>query len=97
MTPAAPLPAAGPAPPSEAARRAQIHETAQKYETSFLSIMLQQMFEGVESGGTFGGGHGESMFKSFLTEAMAKQTARAGGVGIAAQVEREMLKMQGLS
>jgi hypothetical protein len=36
------------------------------------------------------------MWKSFLAEAMAKQTARSGGLGVAAAVQREMLKLQGL-
>jgi Rod binding domain-containing protein len=36
------------------------------------------------------------MFKSFLTEAMANKITAGGGVGIAASVQREMLKMQGL-
>jgi len=96
---AAPLAAAQtPIAPAELARRAQIRETAQKFEASFLSVMLQQAFQGVgDDNGPFGGGAGEAMFKSFLTEEMAKQTARSGGVGVAAQVEREMLKLQGLT
>jgi len=81
---------------AELAKRGQIHEAAQRFESSFLSTMMQQMFEGVETAAPFGGGPGETMFKSFLTEAMAKQMARAGGVGIAVSVEREMLKLQGL-
>ncbi len=94
---AAPPPApATPASAAELARRGQIKETARTFEASFLSSMLQQMFAGVESDGPFGGGQGEAMFRSFLTEAMAKQMAKGGGVGLAASVEREMLKMQGL-
>jgi Rod binding domain-containing protein len=84
--------------PDDLARRAKIHDTAQRFEASFLSVMLQQAFEGVgDASAPFGGGPGEAMFKSFLTEEMAKQTTRAGGIGVAAQVEREMLKMQGLT
>jgi Rod binding domain-containing protein len=59
--------------------------------------MLQQMFDGVETAPPFGGGPGEAMFKSFLTDAMGKQMAKAGGVGVADDVAREMLKLQGLS
>jgi len=89
---------AAPAPTSaaELAKRGQIKETAQKFEVSFLSSMLQSMFDGVETSAPFGGGEGEKMFRSFLTEAMSKQMVKAGGVGMAAQVQREMLKMQGL-
>jgi flagellar protein FlgJ len=90
---------AGQAPPmsaAELAKRGQIKDSAQKFEASFLSSMLQQMFEGVDTSAPFGGGQGEEMFKSFLTEAMGKQMAKGGGIGLAAQVQREMLKMQGL-
>ena len=78
------------------ARRGKIGETAQKFEASFLSVMMQSMFEGVKTSEPFGGGQGEEMFKSLLTESMAKEVAKAGGVGLADTVQREMLKMQGL-
>ena len=81
---------------AELAKRGQIKETAQKFEVSFLSVMLQQMFEGTETSAPFGGGPGEQMFKSFMAEAMAKKIVAGGGIGLAASVQREMLKMQGL-
>ncbi len=89
---------AAPAPPTPAqlATRAQIHKTAQAFESQFLSQMLGQMFEGVSTSAPFGGGAGEEAFKSFLMDAFAKQMTKAGGVGITASVQREMLKMQGL-
>ena len=73
-------------PPSaaELAKRGQIKQTAEKFEASFLSSMLQQMYEGVEAEAPFGGGPGETMFRSFLTEAMAKQMVKSGGIGLAA-------------
>ena len=33
---------------------------------------------------------------SFMTDAMAREVTRAGGIGLSAQVSREMLKLQGL-
>ena len=81
---------------AELAKRGQIRQTAEKFEASFLSIMLQQMFEGAETAAPFGGGPGEKMFQSFMTEAMANKMVKTGGVGISASVQREMLKMQGL-
>jgi Rod binding domain-containing protein len=88
-------------PPSNAtaadlAKRKDITATAQNFESSFLSIMLQQMFEGVDTSAPFGGGPGEAMFKSFMTEAMANKMTKAGGIGVASAVQREMLKLQGL-
>ncbi|MBI1682122.1 rod-binding protein [Caulobacter hibisci] len=81
---------------AELLKRGKIKETAQKFEASFLSSMMQAMFEGVKTSEPFGGGQGEEMFKSMLTDAMAKEVAKAGGVGVSASVQREMLKMQGL-
>ena len=81
----------------ELAKRGKIKETAQNFEASFLSVMMQQMFEGVKTSEPFGGGQGEEMFKSILTDAMSKQVTKAGGVGLSDRVAQEMLKLQGLS
>jgi Rod binding domain-containing protein len=95
VPPALTQPAGAPSA-AERAQRGEIHETARKFESQFLSIMLQQMFEGVKTSAPFGGGPGEDMFKSFMTDAMGQQMTRAGGIGIADTVQREMLKLQGL-
>ena len=83
---------------AELARRGKIEATAREFEAQFLGVMFQQMFAGVgEGAGLFGGGPGEAMFKSFLTDAMAKKMTDGGGIGIANAVGREMLKLQGLT
>jgi Rod binding domain-containing protein len=89
--------AAAPQTAAQMAKRGQIAKTAQDFEASFLSVMLQSMFQGVKQDAPFGGGDGEDMFKSFMSEAMAKQMAKAGGIGLARSVQGEMLKLQGLS
>jgi hypothetical protein len=63
-----------------------------------LGPLILGLFQNLAGGGQFpfGGGQGESMFKSLYTDAIAKQVTRSGGVGVAASVEREMLKLQGL-
>ena len=80
----------------DAKTRAKIAETAKTFEASFMSVMMQQMFEGVKTSEPFGGGNGEEMFKSVLTDAMSKEVTKAGGIGLASTIQREMLKMQGL-
>ncbi|AZS20558.1 MULTISPECIES: rod-binding protein [unclassified Caulobacter] len=80
----------------EKVKRARIAETAKTFEASFLSVMTQQMFEGVKTSAPFGGGNGEEMFKSVLTDAISKEITKAGGVGLASTIQREMLKLQGL-
>jgi Rod binding domain-containing protein len=83
---------------SESAKRAQIKDTSQKFESSFLSVMIGQMFEHGDDSvdKAFSGGDGAEMFKSFLADAMAKKMVARGGTGLAASVQHEMLKMQGL-
>jgi peptidoglycan hydrolase FlgJ len=81
---------------AELARRGQIHKTAQNFEASFLTSMLQTMFKSVDTSPPFSGGEGEDMWKSFLAEAMAKEMAKKGGIGVSGAIEREMLKLQGL-
>jgi Rod binding domain-containing protein len=96
VTPALLQPASAPSA-AELAKRGDIKTTARKFEASFLNIMLQHMFEGVETSAPFGGGPGEAMFKSFMTDAMAKKMTDGGGIGVADMVGKEMLKLQGLT
>ena len=72
----------------------QMRKTAEEFEASFLSQMFKPMFEGLETDGAFGGGSSEATWRSFLLDAMAKQTVKAGGIGLADTVMSEMLKMQ---
>ena len=64
------------------------------FEASFLSQMMKPMFEGLSTEAPFGGGEAEGTWRGFLVEAMAKQTVKAGGIGLADQVVAQMLKMQ---
>ena len=82
---------------AEMAKRGQIDKTAKDFEASFLAVMLNEMFKDVGAEAPFNGGQGEAAFKSFMSDAMAKQMVRSGGVGLADTVGKEMLKLQGLS
>ncbi|OXE36110.1 MAG: chemotaxis protein chel [Phenylobacterium zucineum] len=82
---------------SEGLKRTQIAKAAKDFEASFLSVMMGQMFQGDSLKGTLTGGEGEDAFKAFMSDAMAKQVVRSGGIGLAATVQKEMLKLQGLS
>ncbi len=72
----------------------RIREAAEQFEAVFLAQMLSPMFETLGTGGMFGGGSGERIYRSLLVEEYGKAVARSGGVGIADQVEQEMLKLQ---
>ena len=65
-----------------------------KFETMYLSEMLQPMFEGLKADKLFGGGDGENMFQSLAVDEYAKAIGASGGVGIAQAVQREILQIQ---
>jgi len=88
----APLPSFAPTQANTA--DARMRATAQEFEAAFLAQMLKPMFEGLATDGMFGGGKAEGTWRGFLVDAMAKQTARAGGVGLADTVMAEMIRMQ---
>lgn len=65
-------------------------EAAEKLETAFVAEMLKASGVG-ELPDSFGGGTGEEQFASFLREAQAKEIVRAGGFGLAAVFEEQLL------
>ncbi len=96
----APLPAAAqkPAPsPAEVQLRTKINAAAKEFESQFLSVMMGQMMQGVGEKGLFGGGEGEQAFKSFMADAFGKAIVDRGGVGLAKEISKSMLRRQGLS
>lgn len=80
---------------AKSASKGEIDEAAQEFETVFLSQMLQHMFVDVDMNPmSEGDSPGEDIYKSMLIDEYGKILSRAGGVGIADHVRREMLKMQ---
>ena len=78
----------------EGERDPRAWETARDFEAQFVSTLFQSMFEGVGDDNPFSGGPGESMFRSTLVEQYGQQVAKSGGIGIADDIYREILKMQ---
>jgi Rod binding domain-containing protein len=74
---------------------ARTWHAAQDFEAMALSHLLAPMFETVDTAsGLFGGGSGEDAWKPFLTDAIGKQMAARGGIGLAVPVYRQMLRLQ---
>ena len=69
-------------------------KVASEFEGMFLSQMASYMFEGVETDETFGGGHGEDMFRSLMVGEYGKIMAKAGGIGLADDIQKAMLAIQ---
>jgi flagellar protein FlgJ len=87
------------APPTAAELADPMHakawKAAQDFEAMALGALLQPMFDTVDSAhGPMGGGEAEAMWKPMLTQELAKQIARHGGLGLAVPVYRQMLLSQ---
>ncbi|HIP78348.1 MAG TPA: hypothetical protein EYH07_07790 [Kiloniellaceae bacterium] len=77
----------------EAAQRAA-KKAGEEFEALFISEMLAPVFKDLKTDGLFGGGSGEEIYRSMMVQEYGKAVAKAGGVGIAETVQREILKMQ---
>jgi len=80
--------------PLPAGSKAKARAAAQDFEAVFLNSMFQQMYTGIDGGGPFGGKGAGGVWRSFLTQAYSKSFAQAGGIGIANEVYKTLLKQQ---
>lgn len=80
-------------PPLSSASTA-IRKTAEEFEAVFLSELLAPIFEHLGTDQLGGGGEGERAFRPLLVQEYAKEFAKAGGIGIADAVTRELLRLQ---
>ena len=85
--------AGGKQPKLAAMAQTKAKTVAKDFEAMFLNSMFQQMFSGVGNG-PFSGGNGANIWRSFLTDEYSKSFVKAGGVGIAPIVQRELLAQQ---
>ena len=69
-------------------------KVAEEFEAFFLGQMLKPMFEGIEAEKPFGGGPAEDLWRDLQVEEYGKSLARAGGIGIADAVFKEIIKLQ---
>ena len=83
-----------PSPAENAVSLKQARRAAEEFEALFISEMLAPVFESIDTGGLFGGGQGEKIYRSMMVEEYGKAIAKAGGIGIADTVQREILRMQ---
>jgi Rod binding domain-containing protein len=89
----APLAAAAAHAPA-AADTARVRRVAEDFEAMFLAEMLKPMFAELTAEEPFGGGSGEDIWRTFEVEEFGKALARAGGIGLADDVARQMLALQ---
>ena len=63
-------------------------KAATDFEAVFINEFLGSMFEGIKTDGPFGGGPGESIFRSLMLDQYSKAIAGQGGIGLAASVKK---------
>lgn len=71
-----------------------LQKQATALEGVFLNTLTSQMFSSLKTDGTFGGGFGEQTWRGMQSEQMADAIAQAGGVGLAAEITRNLLNAQ---
>lgn len=76
------------------AGRASPRKAAESFESFFLARMFDTMFSGIKTDGPFGGGNAENIYRSMMNQQYGRLMTRAGGIGIADAVEREILMLQ---
>jgi len=74
--------------------QAKAKATAQDFEAMFLNSMFSQMTSGLKGEGPYGDTPGTGVWRSMLTEQYSKSFAKAGGIGIADDVYRTLIKRQ---
>jgi flagellar protein FlgJ len=75
-------------------QKLKAREAAEEFEAIFIAQMLNPMFETVETDSLMGGGPAEGVYRSMMVEEASRSIAKKGGIGIADNVYRELLKMQ---
>jgi Rod binding domain-containing protein len=93
LSPAATAALGGKVTNAAAGKAAKAKAAGEDFEAVFLNSMFQQMFAGVGQG-PFSGGTGANIWRSFLTDEYSKSFVKAGGIGIAPLVQRELLAQQ---
>jgi peptidoglycan hydrolase FlgJ len=72
-------------------------QAAEKFEAMFLNNMFEQMYTGIDGDGPFGGSGSLKIWRSFMTDQIAKSFAKSGGIGLAPKVYEALLRHQGIS
>lgn len=69
-------------------------QVAEEFEAQFIAQMLENMFSTVEQNDVFGGGEAENTYRSLLVDEYGKLIVKAGGIGVADHIKRELLRFQ---
>lgn len=86
------VPATSTLPPEQTAR---LWQAAHDFEAMAIGAMLKPMFDTDDiAHSTFGGGEAEATWRPMLVDAIGKQMAARGGIGLATPVFNALLRAQ---
>ena len=92
MTPTVIQPSASTLPPDQTAK---LWQSARDFEAMAIGQLLQPMFDTVDvKNAAFGGGTAEEEWRPMLVDAIGKQMAAHGGIGLAVPVFNALLRAQ---
>lgn len=86
--------AQAPSVPLQTKDAAKARAAAEDFEAFFVSMFLDSMFSGIKTDSLFGGGHAEGVYRSLLNQEYGKTIVKSGGIGLADNVQREILMLQ---
>lgn len=72
----------------------KIKAAGDEFEAVYLSQMMDLMFSKIETDPMFGGGKGEEVFRSMMMVEYGRNMVKAGGVGLSASIQQQLLKYQ---
>jgi flagellar protein FlgJ len=64
------------------------------FEALFVGMMMKSMRETVGKDKLTGGGHGEEVYRSMLDQEYAAASVKNGGMGLAKQIEKEIIRQE---
>jgi Rod binding domain-containing protein len=71
-----------------------LRKAAEQFTGVFMSQMFGHMFEGIGTDTMFGGGQGEEMFRSVLTDEYGKAAAKGNVGGLTDKIMHALLAQQ---
>jgi Rod binding domain-containing protein len=74
--------------------KAKARASAEDFESVFLQTMIGEMFAGLGKDGPLGEGEAGGAWRSMLVQEYSGNIARAGGIGVADSVYRDILALQ---
>jgi Rod binding domain-containing protein len=72
----------------------KIKAVSSDFESVFLNNTLEEMFAGIGDDDPFGNSEGAATWRSLQVEEFGRAISRAGGIGLAEHVERQLIALQ---